>query len=159
MIEHGLPGYMTQLHGSGWWRRSRFADSPSLRKTGRNSPFTGDNAFGNAIADYRQDIVKNYTALAEEQGLSRDSRAWFADHRKEIELPGLNSFAKAACLRFLAEYEPTPSCVEALGRAQPLARPHRCADRRIPAQWEASCAELEASLVLPKRIREMLGTA
>ena len=62
----------------------------------QDPPFPGDNAFGNAIADYRQDIIRRYSALADQQGLSRDPAAWFAAHRSEIEMPGLNPFAQAA---------------------------------------------------------------
>src|SRR6266478_1820270 len=95
----------------------------SLRGLGRlaeslkqSPPFPGDNAFGSAIADYRANVIRQYTKLADEQGLTRDSAAWFADHRSEIEVAGLNPFAQAASLTILAEYQRTPDCVEALGK-------------------------------------------
>jgi hypothetical protein len=94
----------------------------SLRGLGRlaeswkqNPPFPGDNAFGDAIADYRKNVIQNYAKLADEQGLIRDSAAWFAGHRAEIEVAGLNPFAQAAATTILAEYERVPDCVEALG--------------------------------------------
>jgi hypothetical protein len=40
---------------------------------------------------------------------------WYANHRKEIELPALNPFVQAASPRILAEYEEAPDCIEALG--------------------------------------------
>jgi hypothetical protein len=111
----------------------------------------------NAIADYRQNIFQRYSALADQQGLARDPATWFADHRSDIEKPGLNAFARAASVNILAIYERIPSCIEALGALNRW--PGRAG---VPiddylGQWEASCRELEASTVLPIRLREMLG--
>ena len=71
----------------------------------------------------------------------------------------LNPFAQAASLTILAEYERAPDCVEALGAL------NRWPDRSgVPIedylrQWEASCAELQASPLLPTRLRKMLRIA
>jgi hypothetical protein len=77
----------------------------SLRGLGRlaeswkqDPPFPGDNAFGDAIADYRQNVIRNYSKLAAEQGLINDPAAWFANHRREIEPGGLIPFGQAASL-------------------------------------------------------------
>jgi hypothetical protein len=146
------------------WIEEALVEAFSLRGLGRlaeswkqDPPFPGDNAFGNAIAEYRSNIIQQYTAQADEQGLSRNPAAWFADHRSEIEMPALNRFAQAASLTILTEYEHAPSCVEAVGALNRW--PGRTG---IPIddylhQWEASCVELEASPVLPIRLREMLG--
>jgi hypothetical protein len=148
------------------WIEEALVEAFSLRGLGRlaeswkrDPPFAGDNAFGNAIADYRQNIVRHYAPLADQQGLTRDPAAWFADHRSEIEMPGLNQFAQAASLTILGEYERAPSCVEALGALNRW--PGRTG---VPIddyfrQWQASCAELQASPELPTRLREMLGIA
>src|SRR5208282_6725114 len=73
------------------WLEEAMVEAFSLRGLGRlaeswkqNPPFAGDNAFGNAIAQYRQNIVKNYTALADQQGLTKNAAAWFSGHRREI---------------------------------------------------------------------------
>ena len=138
----------------------------SIRGLGRlaeswkqNPPFAGDNAFGNAIADYRRNIIQRYSALAEQQGLTRDPAKWFVDHRSEIEVPGLNPFAQAACLTVLAEYERTPSCVEALGALNRWPGRSGIPIEDYFRQWQASCAELQASPVLPKYLQGMLGIA
>ena len=93
----------------------------SLRGLGRlaeswkqDPPFPGDNEFGAAIADYRQNVVQRYTELAAEREFINDPAAWFANHRSEIDAPG-HPFAPAASLSVLAEYERASSCVEALG--------------------------------------------
>jgi hypothetical protein len=123
----------------------------------QDPPFAGDNGFGNAIAEYRQNIIRHYAELAEGQGISRDPGRWFADHRHSIEVPGLNPFAQAASLTVLDEYERHPSCVEALGALNRW--PGRSS---VPVddyfrEWRASCVELEASPLLPNSLREMLG--
>jgi hypothetical protein len=124
----------------------------SLRGLGRlaeswkqNPPFAGDNAFGNAIADYRANVIRQYTKLADEQVLTRDSAAWFAAHRSGIEVAGLNPFAQAASLTILAEYERAPDCVEALGTLNRWPGRSGVPIEDYFRQWEASCAELEAS--------------
>jgi hypothetical protein len=135
----------------------------SLRGLGRlveswkqNPPFAGDNAFGDAIADYRANIIQRYAKLADEQGLTHDSAAWFEDHRGEIEVAGLNPFAQAASLAILAEYERAPDCVEALGTLNRWPGRSGVPIEDYLRQWEASCAELQASARLPARLREML---
>jgi hypothetical protein len=148
------------------WLEEAMVEAFSLRGLGRlaeswkqTPPFAGDNAYGNAIADYRQNIVRRYSALADEQGLTRNPAAWFADHRSEIEVPGLNPFAQAACPTILAEYERAPSCVEALGALNRWPGRTGIPIEEYFRQWEASCAELQASPQLPTSLRETLGIA
>ena len=91
--------------------------------------------------------------------MSPDAARWFADHRREIEVPGLNAFAQAASIRVLAEYERAPSCVEALGALNRWPGRTSVPIEDYFRQWELSCAELQASPLLPTRLREMLGIA
>lgn len=146
------------------WIEEALVEAFSIRGLGRlaeswqqNPPFPGDNAFGNAIADYRQNIIREYTALADRQGLSQSTTEWFARHRGEIEKPGLNPFAQAASLKVLAEYERAPSCVEALGALNRWPGRTSLSANDFFRQWEASCAELAASPLLTQRLREMLA--
>ena len=148
------------------WLEEAMVEAHSLRGLGRlakdwkeNPPFAGDNAFGDAIAKYRDDIIKRYTALADSQGLTRDPAAWFAEHRGKIEMPAINPFAQAMSLTILAEYERAPGCIEALGALNRW--PGRTG---IPAsqyfqEWKESCAELHASPQLPVHLGELLGIA
>jgi hypothetical protein len=145
------------------WLEEAMVEAFSIRGLGHlakgwkeNPPFPGDNAFGDAIARYRENIIRNYGELADRQGLASDPAAWFIDHRKEVELLALNPFAKAMSLRVLAEYERAPDCIEALGALNRW--PGRTG---VPiggyfGSWEASCAELGASPQLPRRLREIL---
>jgi hypothetical protein len=146
------------------WIEEALVEAFSLRGLGQlaeswkqSPPFAGDNEFGTAIADYQHNIMQQYTVLAEEQGIARDTAAWFRDQRAKIELPGLNPFAQAASLTALAQFERVPSCIEALGALNrwpgrtsvPIADYFR--------QWEASCNELGASAELPTRLGEMFA--
>lgn len=145
------------------WLEEAMVEAFSLRGLGRlatswkeNPPFAGDNAFGDAIAEYRENIIRGYAALAESQGLSRDAAAWFADHRSEIEIPGLNPFAQAMSRTILTEYETAPGCVEALGALNRWPGRTGVPIAEYLKRWEASCAELQASPRLPVRLRELL---
>jgi hypothetical protein len=145
------------------WLEEAMVEAFSLRGLGRlaqswkqNPPFAGDNEFGNAIADYRKNTIQSYAKLADEQEINHDSGAWFADHRSEIEGTGPNSFAQAASLTILAEYERAPDCVEALGALNRWPGRSGVPIEDYLQQWEASCAELQASPLLPARVRKML---
>ena len=145
------------------WIEEALVEAFSLRGLGRlatgwtqNPPFPGDNAFGNEIATYRLNITRRYAGLAEEQGLTRDPAAWFAGHRRDIEVPGLNAFAQAASLTILAEYQRNPSCVEALGALNRWPGRTGVPVEEYFREWTASCAELQASAQLPNRLRELL---
>lgn len=121
----------------------------------QNSPFPNDNRYGDAISKYRDNIVQGYQKLAEQQGLTRDPAGWFADHRADIELPGLNPFARAACLTILNEYELVSDCIEALGALNRWPGRTGLPLDEYLRQWTASCAELQASTHLPTRLREI----
>jgi hypothetical protein len=68
-----------------------------------------------------------------------------------------HQFAQAASLTFLAEYERTPSCIEAVGALNRWPGHSALPIGDYLRQWQASCAELQASPLLPTRLREMLG--
>ncbi|WP_246678529.1 hypothetical protein [Mesorhizobium sp. B2-4-17] len=146
------------------WLEEAMVEAFSLRGLGRlakdwkqNPPFAGDNAFGDSIAQYRQDIIDRYTALADSQGLTGDAAAWFAGHRGEIEIPNLNPFAQAMAVIILSEYERAPDCVEALGALNRWPGRTGIPIADYLKRWEMSCAELQASPRLPVRLRERLG--
>jgi hypothetical protein len=146
------------------WLEEAMVEAFSLRGLGslakdwkEKPPFPGDNAFGDAIAEYRDNIVRGYTALADAQGLNRDGAAWFADHRSEIEIPGLNPFAQALSVTILTEYERAPDCVEALGALNRWPGRTGIPVAEYLRRWEQSCRELQASPQLPLRLQDLLA--
>ena len=107
---------------------------------------------------YRQNIVERYGKLAVEQGNPKDCRAWFAQHRAELESqPGLSALAQVATLHVLAEFERNPSSIEALGALNRWRGRSAIALEAYFRAWETSCAELQASADLPGRLRNLLG--
>jgi hypothetical protein len=119
-------------------------------------PFAGDNAYASAVLDYRRNVETDYRKLAAAQGMS-DMKAWYARNRAGIEAgDGLNAFARAASLTWLAQYERTPGCVEALGALNRWPQRTRMMLTDYLGQWEASCRQLGASPILPRSIRTNL---
>ncbi len=149
------------------WLEEAAVEAFSLRGLGRlaqnwkqNPPFVGDNTYGEAIAGYRQSIIARYGKLAAGQGSGRNFGAWFDRHRSEIEAPGgLHSFAQAASLTILDEYEQTPSCIEAVGALNRWPGRSGVSIAEYLHAWEASCVELKASPMLPAYLRKMLRIA
>jgi hypothetical protein len=146
------------------WLEEAMVEAFSLRGLGRlalgwkqNPPFAGDNAFGDAIGAYRDNILRDYSALADSQGLTRDTAAWFATNRSAIEAGGLIPYGQAMAHAVLAEYEARPECVEALGALNRWPGRTGIAIRDYLARWEESCAELGASPRLPMRLRALFG--
>lgn len=145
------------------WLEEALVEAFSLRGLGllaedwqRAPPFAGDSAFGEAIAQYRENIVRDHTRLADDQGLTRNAAAWFADRRAEIEASALTPYGQALASVVLAEYEASPDCVEALGALNRW--PGRSA---VPIEdylvnWETSCGEVNASARLPLLLRDLL---
>ncbi len=145
------------------WLEEAMVEAFSLRGLGllaknwkADPPFAGDNAFGDAIAEYRENIIKQYRALADSQGLTRNAATWFAGHRSEIEIPGLNPFAQAMSLIILAEYDQAPTSVEALGALNRWRGRSALPATQYFERWKESCVELGASLQLPIHLSELL---
>lgn len=146
------------------WLEEAMVEAFALRGLGglakdwkENPPFPGDNAFGDAIAEYRNNIVRGYTALADDQRLTLDAAAWFADHRSEIEIPGLNPFAQAMSLTILTEYDRAPDCIEALGALNRWPGRTGIPMAEYLRRWEQSCRELQASPQLPLRLQDLFA--
>lgn len=147
------------------WLEEAMVEAFSLRALGRlakdwkqTPPFAGDNAFGDAIAEYRENIIRGYATLADNQGLTRNAAAWFADHRSEIEATALVPYGQAMSLAILMEYERAPDSVEALGALNRWPGRTGIAIAEYLRRWEQSCRELHASPHLPLRLRELLRT-
>ncbi|WP_246679650.1 hypothetical protein [Mesorhizobium sp. B2-3-5] len=145
------------------WLEEALVEAFSLRGLGRlakdwkeNPPFAGDNAFGDLIGNYGEDIIRGYSALADQQGLTRNATLWFAAHRNEIEIPGLNPFARAMSVILLAEYDRMPECIEGLGALNRWPGRSRVPIDEYLRLWKRSCAELHASPHLPIRLQELL---
>jgi hypothetical protein len=146
------------------WLEEALVEAFSLRGLGRlavkwkqTPPFPGDNAYGNAIAQYRQNVVGDYQQLAAAQGAATDFAAWFSRHRADIEGGGLIPYGQAAASVILGEYEREPACVEALGALNRWPGRTKVAIADYLHAWRRSCAELKASPTLPAFLATKLG--
>ena len=149
--------------GPSQWLEEAMVETLSLYGLGRLStrwrvspPFAGDNRFGDALASYREDLIRQYETLAEQQELTRGAASWFADHRREIEASSVAPYGQALSLTILVEYENSAESVEALGALNRW--PGRAG---VPVEeylrlWEESCIQLGASTRLPIFMRELL---
>lgn len=149
--------------GPSQWLEEALAEALSLYGLGRlanswkeNPPFAGDSLFGDAIAEYRAIILRQYTLLADQQGLARDPAAWFADHRADIEVSSVAPYGQALSLNILAEYDRSTDCIAAIGALNRW--PGRAGIPLIEylRLWELSCTELGASTRLPIILRKLL---
>ncbi len=123
----------------------------------RTPPFGDDNAFGDAIAKYRQDIIDRYAQLGREQHIGEGFATWFRKNRAAIEAGALGPYSQAASLIVLAEYERRPACVEALGALNRWPGRSNAPVKNYLRSWRSSCAELSAESRLPERLGELLG--
>jgi hypothetical protein len=147
------------------WLEEALVEAFSLRGLARlapawkaNPPFPNDNAYGDAIQAYRDDLIRKYRQLGVNQGGVEDLHAWFDRHRPDLDATtGLGALSQAASLVILAEYERTPSCVEALGALNRWPARSSLPIGDYLRAWETSCGQLRASPALPGYLRKALG--
>jgi len=145
------------------WLEEGVVEAFSLRGLGNlarrwkeTPPFPNDNAYGDAVLSYRQDIVTQYDQMADAQGAAKDFAGWFHSRQGDIEKSGVIPYGRVAAAIILAEYERTPGCVEAIGAMNRWpARTHLPILDYLTA-WEASCIQLKASPALPTYLKSRL---
>ena len=146
------------------WLEEALVEAFSLRGLGRlaeswkaDPPFAGDMSYGEAIGQYRRSIVEQHARKGTEQGGTSDLGAWYARNRAGIEGGGgLNDYAQAAAVRFLALYERQAQGVDALGAMNRWPGRTGLPLPDYLEQWAASCRELGASSALPDMLRKRL---
>lgn len=120
-------------------------------------PFPGDNAFSAAITDYRRDLIERYRS-AGGPGAGEGLGAWFRAHRDEIEQHGGVSLEKGpAILHILDEYEAETASPADLGALNRWPGRSGVPIDEYLSRWQASCAEIAAPGLLPRRLRDMLN--
>ena len=121
-------------------------------------PFPGDNAFGVAIRQYRQNAIDKYAAAVDRASYA-DLAGWFHNSRILLERPGigLNPIEGPAILAILAELEKDDACVADLGALNRWSKRTAVSAEDYLALWEASCAELRAPGQLPNCLGNLLG--
>lgn len=123
----------------------------------QDPPFPGDNGYAAAITDYRQHLIERYRSAAASvagEGLT----AWFRAHRDEVEHHGGIGLEKApAILHILDEYETETASLADLGALNRWPGRSGVPLDEYLSRWQASCAEIAAPGLLPRRLRDMLN--
>jgi hypothetical protein len=146
------------------WLEEALVESFSIRGLGlladswaANPPFPGNAAFAGAIRQYRDNVLAKYRAVATEHGATLSLAAWFQAWRGSLEADGaVGGEARAVIPAVLAELLAEPGGIEGMGALNRW--PGRSG---VPMEdylrlWKRSCAELDASQLLPIRLRKLL---
>lgn len=119
----------------------------------RSPPFPRDNAYANAIRDYRERLLGPDRAQAHEQGGDASLAAWYARQAEHLATHGSVDSAKPAAPAVVRLLEANDDAVADIGAM------NRWPDRTgIPLEdyldrWKASCAELGLTGTLPRQLR------
>ena len=146
------------------WLEEALVEAFSIRGLGRladswgsDPPFPGDQAYGNAVRSYRDDLVTKYRAYAAEQNADRDLAAWFQARRGALEAGGgIVGPAREAVSAMLDELNADPRGIEALGAVNRWPDRSGALLEEYLTLWLRSCTALGASKRLPSRLRERL---
>lgn len=146
------------------WLEEALVEAFSIHGLGRlaenwraEPPFPDDNAYADAIVQYRDNWVQEFTALSAEKGCLQDFGGWFRANRPAIEALTSRSDSQAAAAVILQEYDRAENTIEALGALNRWPRRSAVPLADYLRLWEESCVELGADTALPRRLREMLG--
>ncbi len=148
------------------WLEEALAESFSLRALdllaqswATEPPFPGDNAYAEAIRQYRGDILRKYEQYAHNRGAT-DLRAWFEGNEAQLDREeGLDANDEPAVPAILGLIEPEPILIEDYGALNRW--PERSA-LPLPAYlraWQASCLQLGLLGRLPAVLADLLGVS
>jgi hypothetical protein len=142
------------------WLEEAMVEAFSIRGLGllaasweRNPPFAGDAAFGAAIREYRENLIKKHRGAGEQMS-DAEIASWFRASRSALEGSAFNE--GPLIVRVVGELERDKACAEDLGGLNRW--PSRSG---VPLEdyltlWSRSCSEINASGQLPARLRSLL---
>ncbi len=147
------------------WLEESLAEAFSIRGLGRladawerNPPFPNDSRYGQALRNYRADLIAKYGKAGGSQPL-KDLADWLRSNRARLDATtGLGDYEGPAILAVVNEMEAHQGCVEDLGAVNRW--PQRSA---VPLEeylrlWRSSCNEIGASGRLPASLQEIFAS-
>jgi hypothetical protein len=144
------------------WLEESMVEAFSIRGLGRlaaswerNPPFAGDAAFGAAIREYRENLIKKYTGAAEQMS-NAEIASWFRASRSTLEGSALSEIEGPFIVRVVGELERDNACVEDLGGLNRWAARSGVPLEDYLTLWGKSCSEVHAAGQLPARLRSLL---
>jgi hypothetical protein len=143
------------------WLEEAMVEAFSIRGLGllaasweRNPPFAGDAAFGAAIREYRENLIKNYRGAGEQMS-DAEIASWFRASRSALESGGAFS-GGPLIVRIVGELERDNACVEDLGGLNRWPSRSGVPLEDYLTRWGRSCTEVHARGQLPARLRSLL---
>jgi hypothetical protein len=154
----------TDLKPPTHWLEEALVDAFSIRGLAlladsweRNPPFAGNSAYGKALRDYREEVVKIYRDAGGSPSVTNIA-AWFRDTHAALDRAnGIDKIEGPAILAILAELERDNHCVEDLGALNRWPAKSAVPIDEYLRLWQASCAEINAPGLLPRRLRDLFA--
>jgi hypothetical protein len=145
------------------WLEEALVEAFSIRGLGllapswaHDPPFPGDSAYASAIKDYRNHLITRYRSTGVPAG-DDNFRDWFQTNRDELLHNGGATLEKGpAILHILAQYERETPSVADLGALNRWPGRSHIPLAEYLSRWQASCAEIAAPGLLPRRLREVM---
>jgi hypothetical protein len=146
------------------WLEESLAEAFSMRGLGlladeweRDPPFPNDSHYGEALRNYRRNLIEKYRKAAAPQP-ETDLTAWLRTNRALLDgAAGLGDYAGPAILALLDEMESDPGCVEDLGAVNRWPQRSSVALEDYLRLWLTSCKEIGAPGHLPARLQEIFA--
>ena len=153
------------LPGSGSrWLEEALVEAFSLRglellaaRWETDPPWPGDGAYGAALRDYKDNVLRRYAGLAAAQGVLTDPRVWFRARRAALEgSGGLSETCEALIPWLLAEMMGDPARVGEIGALNLWPKRSALPLGAYLNVWERRCTTLGAAGWMPRRMKEVV---
>ena len=146
------------------WLEEALVEAFSIRGLGlladswtRNPPFPNDARYGQALRNYRRDLIEKYRGVGSPQPVN-DLGDWLRANRGQLDgTNGLADYAGPAILAALNEMEADQGCIEDLGAINRWPEHSAVPLEDYLQRWRSSCGEVGASGRLPARLQEIFA--
>jgi hypothetical protein len=146
------------------WLEEALAEAFSIRGLGlladsweRNPPFPNDSRYGQALRNYRRDLIEKYRKAGGAE-LGNNLADWLLSNRARLyATTGLADYAGPAILAVVNEMEADEASVEDLGAVNRWPQRSAVPLEEYARLWQSSCGEIGASGRLPARLQEIFA--
>ena len=146
------------------WLEESLAEAFSIRGLGlladsweRNPPFPNDSRYGQALRNYRRDLIEKYRKGGGAE-LGINLADWWVSNRARLDTTtGLADYAGPAILAVVNAMDADQACVEDLGAVNRWSQRSAIPLEDYLRLWRSSCGEVGASGRLPARLQEIFA--
>ena len=142
------------------WLEESLAEAFSLRGLGKladsweQRPLFNDPPYGNAVRQYRRNVIEKYEKIASDQMGDSGVAVWFRKYRSALDN---RATVPAVVPSMLHELEADPRSIEDIGAMNRWPEKTSVPIEQYMRLWEKSCKEIGAAGGLPKRLVDLLG--